>query len=123
MRRSPRWRISCLALLYGIANFGLPSADLILHHRLGEGEAAPEVHLELPGGCHSHAEHCVLDRVLSDCRLQLPAPAVECQQSSRWVALRLTHAVRSPSTRDLALPLSRGPPLSSDRTGSLAPVI
>ncbi len=53
-------RLKALLLLATFVGSGLPTAlDVALHH-LRPGLAAPLPHLDPPGGCHSHAEHCLL---------------------------------------------------------------
>ena len=53
-------RFAALVLL-GVAALrgGIPALDAVLRHR-GDAPERLGIHLDRPGGCSSHAEHCVL---------------------------------------------------------------
>lgn len=48
-----------LAVVFIGGGFGVPNADALLYHGGGPVDAAAS-HVERPGGCGAHAEHCVL---------------------------------------------------------------
>ena len=50
-----------LALFLG-AGTSLPSLDAMLYHRHGAERHAGDTHLDPPGGCGGHADHCTLGR-------------------------------------------------------------
>jgi hypothetical protein len=72
-----RFRRLCAALvLLGAIGTGatVPVLDALLHHR---GAAEPlRAHVDRPGGCHSHAEHCLLRGPEAGPRLQADAASV-----------------------------------------------
>lgn len=89
---------------------GIPALDAVTRH----GGDAPErlgIHLDQPGGCSSHAEHCVLRAADSGLRFTPPdtvrsAPAVHIVRHGR-VARDLATGRQASSSN-----LSRAPPVT-----------
>ena len=48
-------------LLLGVlgSGFALPGLDELLYHRAPATERADIAHVDQPGGCESHTEHCI----------------------------------------------------------------
>lgn len=65
-----------LAVMFAMANLGLPAADVILDHRLGSPVRTAHYHLEDRNGCREHTGHCALGRMLGAVRLQGLAASV-----------------------------------------------
>lgn len=100
-----------LATIFVAGSFGLPEADVLLDHRLEDGPARTQVHIEGRGGCADHSDHCVLGRLLADLRNLAPAdgsPATPptARQSARYPIadpfipqrLALSYRSRAPPT-------------------------
>lgn len=62
MGRTLLGRLSRLFLVVAFvgSGFGLPEVDALLYHSSGHAPPADVAHVDLPGGCGAHAEHCVL---------------------------------------------------------------
>ena len=115
IRRGSR-RLGALFLLTAFlaGGFGLSDLDAALFHSQPRGVRADVAHLEQPGGCGAHAEHCVL--ALATARVATAAAAP--------VKVRLTPQVSqvpaaAPSTvwsaSRTSLQYSRAPPHASAR--------
>ncbi len=90
-----------LATIFVVGNLVLPQVDIFLDHGLGAPQNAHRVHLERPGGCRDHAEHCVLSRLLGNLDGQAPA--------HRTTAAPFESLFTRPARRTLPLPADRYP--------------
>ncbi len=101
-----------LALFLG-AGTSLPGLDAVLYHRHGPDRSAGATHLDPPGGCGGHADHCTLGRTPPGSRSVQPGT----------IEVRLSLTLSSTPARTLAswvfvpprgtLPLTRAPPAAS----------
>jgi hypothetical protein len=107
-------RALLLATIFVAGNLVLPEVDIFLDHGLGTPRAEQAVHLERPGGCRDHAEHCVLGRLLSELRLQAPecGAALLRLEACAPTLLRFDSRVASDTTPSTYR--SRAPPASLD---------
>ncbi|MDZ4862806.1 MAG: hypothetical protein SGJ01_05100 [Gemmatimonadota bacterium] len=110
---TPRPLLRLLSLvvvaLFSATTITLPFADALLDHLHPSATARPADHLEGPGGCGAHAEHCLLSRTTAT-RPAHPAGAAAqlCVTRGRASA---TAPLTDKSPRLVpALPLSRAPP-------------
>jgi hypothetical protein len=71
-------RCAAVALLVVLGGgFALPGLDELLYHRLPARAGSNVAHIDQPGGCDSHAEHCVAAPLAYAPRLAAsPSPAV-----------------------------------------------
>lgn len=116
MTRSSYRRLGALFLLTAFlgGGYGLSDVDAVLFHSSHHGARADVAHLDQPGGCGAHSEHCVL--ALATARPQ--------HAGSGLVKLRVNpvaskpHAATKPVPRSPAtgsLHYSRAPPRASAR--------
>lgn len=95
-------------LMLGVlgSGFALPGLDELLYHTVRGSVPADLAHVDQPGGCDSHAEHCVA----------APLPCAPRLAASPSAALRAHTAV---ADRAAAIPTSD--PRSSDRQSPQQP--
>jgi hypothetical protein len=110
-RRIRRFSALFLTAVFLGSGFALPELDALLYH--SSGVAQPDVaHVDLPGGCGAHAEHCALT-------LATPVPQLAPSQSAiRSLGAAPVHRVLVPviAPRSADYPLlhpSRAPPASA----------
>ena len=105
----PRRLGACLLLFAFVGGgLGLPDLDALLFHT---GRPSPEqIHLDQPGGCGAHAEHCVLAMAASLRQLGAP-PSGDAPLVNEVAEVRPVIPVATPRSPDhRLLPLSRAPP-------------
>jgi hypothetical protein len=82
------------------SGFALPGLDELLYHRLAANVRTDLAHVDQPGGCESHAEHCIA------------APRVYAPR----LAASLSHVLPTHTTdADRAPAICTSDPRSSDR--------
>lgn len=111
MRRPPLRRLLALviATLFSATTITLPFADALLDHLHPAATTRHADHLELPGGCGAHAEHCLV----SSTSATLPAhPAHSAAPFAVTLSRNGTTEARTSNAPRLlpALPPSRAPP-------------
>jgi hypothetical protein len=113
-------RVSCrLAALFLATTFlgggvGLPGLDALLYHsgRQPYSNVTRADHVDRPGGCDAHAEHCVL--AASTSVRQVVTLAVGGMRISTAVCRDCVAAPVAPrSAERLTLPASRAPPIAA----------
>jgi hypothetical protein len=103
MTRTLVGRLQALLLLTAFVGggFGLSDLDALLYHTGQRAASADVAHIELPGGCGAHAEHCVL------------AVAASLRQLGSRVAARVC-VIRTTTITRVAAPIPT--PRSANRT-------
>jgi hypothetical protein len=105
-------RLAALLLVAAAALRGAaPAIDAFAHHRGAEAETSP-IHLDKPGGCGAHAEHCVLRGQTSG--LRFTPPSVAHRVEPLLVSQRIAQPeAMSPVLQPSNYHQSRAPPLTS----------
>ena len=111
MTRHPLTRFLALviATVFSATTIALPFADALLDHLHPAAATRHADHLELPGGCGEHAEHCLVSSGSATLPAHPAGPAAHLGVTTGrciTAAARLTSALRLLPT----LPLSRAPP-------------
>jgi hypothetical protein len=97
-----------LALFLG-AGTTLPSVDALLHH-LHPDRFAGRVHVELPGGCGAHSDHCTLGRTPPGSRALASLAIVAKLTRGGGSDVTPLPSTPAPRARAALLPPSRAPP-------------
>lgn len=102
-------RLACLLIVAAAGVRGAaPLVDGLLHHR-GAAQEAAGIHLDRPGGCDSHAEHCAVRGHSSGLRY---AGGARVARSRVTRSLRLASSLQAvaPSRGAISTHHSRAPP-------------
>jgi hypothetical protein len=104
-----RWGAVLLLGVLG-SGFALPGLDELLYHGVPARVGADLAHVDRPGGCDTHAEHCIAGPTL--CAPRLAAPASPALPAPTAVADRAIAILSSdPRSPDLHTPQQpRAPP-------------
>ena len=104
-----RWLPLLVFALYSATTITLPFADALLDHLHPAASTRHADHLELPGGCGEHAEHCLVSSGSATLPAHPAGPAAHLGVTTErciTAAPRIASALRLLPT----LPRSRAPP-------------
>lgn len=98
-----------VATVFSATTITLPFADALLDHLYPTATTRHADHLELPGGCGEHAEHCLVSNTSATLPAHPSAPAAHLSVTVGRTGA--TTALRTSAPRpSLTLPPSRAPP-------------
>jgi hypothetical protein len=112
MHRHVSRRLAAVILVASFISggFGLPNLDVILYHVGHQGSLAQVDHVDAPGGCGAHSEHCLLVVSASVRQLANAALTHAPAHGTTWRLQSDLPDIVLPTADRTLLHLSRAPP-------------